>query len=106
MCDLAKERRRIDAILAWSSMQEPVCNSIDESELEEHCFAVLRQNYADACSDECMRVRCREFVSRLVRLRMEPASPAPPLQRKDEHLPGKQSGVEIYAGAAVQTETA
>ena len=66
MCDLAKERQKIDAILARVTAMEPVHCSIDESELIEHSLAVLHDYYIDACSEACMRERCREFVERLV----------------------------------------
>lgn len=67
MCDLAKEQKRIDAILGWAAIQEPVRNSIDEAELTDFALAVLREYYADACPDECMRKRCKEFAARLAR---------------------------------------
>ena len=69
MCDLSKERRRIDALLAWAAIQEPVRVSIDENELAGFGLAVLREYYADTCPDECIRERCMDFAARLARRR-------------------------------------
>lgn len=41
MCDLAKERQRIDAVLGWAAIQEPVRNCVDERELTDFGLAVL-----------------------------------------------------------------
>lgn len=71
MCDLAKERSRIDAILEWATIQKPVRDCVDESKLTDFGLAVLREHYADACSDECMRERCKDFAQRLAQRRKE-----------------------------------
>lgn len=78
MCDLAKERQRIDAILGWAAIQEPVRDSVDERELTDFGLAVLRDYYADACPDECMHERCKEFAARLARRRKAEASRSAP----------------------------
>lgn len=66
MCDLAKERERINAILEWAGRQRPVRDSVDENELTDFVLAVLQENYADKCP-ECMREVCRDFATRLAR---------------------------------------
>lgn len=66
MCDLAKERQKIDAILARAAAMEPMRDSIDTQELIEHSLSVLREDYEHACSENCMRERCEDFVGRLV----------------------------------------
>lgn len=63
MCDLAKERKRIDSILAEAMNESPVRASIDEIELAGYGLAALRSHYALTCSDECMRKRCEEFAA-------------------------------------------
>lgn len=74
MCDLAKERERIDAILEWAAKQTPVRDRVDENELAEFALAVLREHYADTCPDECMRARSRDFATRLARRRKAKAA--------------------------------
>lgn len=69
MCDLAKERKRIDAILGWAAIQEVVRDSTDEAELTNFALVALREHYADACPDECMHKRCKDFAARLARRR-------------------------------------
>ncbi|MFO1126106.1 MAG: hypothetical protein U1E25_13150 [Methylocystis sp.] len=63
MCDLAKERIRIESILAEAMNQNLVRTSIDEIELAGYGLAALRSHYALTCSDECMRKRCDEFAA-------------------------------------------
>jgi len=62
MCDLVKERQKIDAILARAAAMEP----LDMKELIEHSLSVLREHYEYACSEKCMRERCEDFVERLL----------------------------------------
>ena len=73
MCDLSLERRRIDAILGWAAIQQPVRDSTDECELAGFGLAVLREYYTDICPDECIRERCKDFAARLARRRKEQA---------------------------------
>ena len=63
MCDLAKERRRIDSILAEAMNQSSVRTSTDEIELAGCGLEALRSHYALSCPDECMRRRCDEFAA-------------------------------------------
>jgi hypothetical protein len=63
MCELARERKRIDSILAEAMNQNSVRLSIDEVELAGYGLAALRSHYALSCSDECMRKRCDEFAA-------------------------------------------
>ncbi|MGD9541859.1 hypothetical protein [Methylocystis sp.] len=63
MCDLAKERKRIDSILDEAMSQDPVRMSIDEVELAGYGLAALHRHYALSCPDECMRKRCDEFAA-------------------------------------------
>ncbi|MDP3553490.1 MAG: hypothetical protein Q8R99_05855 [Methylocystis sp.] len=63
MCDLARERKRIDSILADAMNQNSVRLSIDEVELAGYGLAALRSHYALSCPDECMRKRCDEFAA-------------------------------------------
>jgi hypothetical protein len=66
MCDLAKERQKIDAMLARAAAMEPVRGSTDRKELIEHSLSVLREHYEHTCSESCMRERCEDFVERLL----------------------------------------
>jgi len=66
MCDLAKERQKIDAILARAAAMEPIRRSMDTKELIEHSLSILREHYEHACSEKCMRDRCEDFVVRLM----------------------------------------
>jgi hypothetical protein len=69
MCDLAKDKRRIDAILTWAMNQKPVRNSSDETELAGYGLVILRNYYSDTCPDECLRNRCEQFAIRMARSR-------------------------------------
>ena len=62
MCDLAKEKKRIDAILAEAMNQGPARTSTNEIELAGYGLAALHSHYALSCPDECMRKRCDEFA--------------------------------------------
>ena len=70
MCDLAKERQKIDAILSRAATMEPIRRSMDRKELIEHSLAILREHYEHACSEKCMRDRCEDFVERLIAKRI------------------------------------
>jgi hypothetical protein len=63
LCDLAKERKRIDSILDEARNQSPVRTSIDEVELAGYGLAALHSHYALSCPDECMRKRCDEYAA-------------------------------------------
>ncbi len=63
MCDIANERKRIDAILAWAMIQPPVRHCVDEAKLAGYGLAALRCCYSDACPDECLRQRCAEYAA-------------------------------------------
>ncbi len=63
MCDIANERKRIDAILAWAMTQPPVRYCVDEAKLAGYGLAALRCCYSDACPDECLRQRCAEYAA-------------------------------------------
>lgn len=65
MCGIAKERQRIDAMLEWATMHGPGRDCVNENELVDLGLAVLREHYADTCSEESMRERCKDFVARL-----------------------------------------
>jgi len=71
MCDLARERQKIDAMLARAVAIEPARGSFDRQELVERSLSVLREHYEHACSEKCMRERCEDFVERLLALRRE-----------------------------------
>lgn len=76
MCDLAKERQKIDAILARAAAMEPASRAMGIEELTEHSLSVLREHYEHACSEKCMRERCEDFVTRLIARRKAQAAPA------------------------------
>jgi hypothetical protein len=69
MCDIVKERKRINAILAWAMSQPPVIDSVDEAKLAGYGLAVLRRSYSDACPDECLRQKCAEYATFVANLR-------------------------------------
>jgi hypothetical protein len=69
MCDIAKERRKIDAILESAVERNDVRDCLDESRLTEFCMIALDDFYSEACPDECLRKRCVEFAAQVVRRR-------------------------------------
>jgi hypothetical protein len=76
MCDLAKERQKIDAMLARAVGMDPLGGSMGRKELIEHSFTILREHYEHACSEKCMRERCEEFVERLLAGRRAQTAPS------------------------------
>lgn len=76
MCNLAKERKRIDSILAEAMNHSSVRTSIDEIELAGYGLAALRSHYAHSCPDECIRKRCDEFAALVAQSRRARRRPA------------------------------
>jgi hypothetical protein len=66
MCDLAKERQKIDVMLARAAAMEPLRGCMDRNELIERSLSILTEHYEHACSEKCMRERCEDFVERLL----------------------------------------
>lgn len=69
MCDIAEEKQKIDALLEDAAHVGPMRDCADERMLTELGLRLLREHYADACPDECLRRRCAEFAERLMRRR-------------------------------------
>lgn len=86
MCDIAKEKQRIDAILERAAGMEPMRDCVDENELADFGLAALSEYYSDACPDECLRQRCMDFAARVARRRRterwRAAAERPMLQRR------------------------
>lgn len=69
MCDIAKEKHQIDALLERAADMAPMRDCVDENALTDFGLRVLREYYSDACPDECLRQRCMEFAACLARRR-------------------------------------
>jgi len=79
MCDMIKERIRINKIL-----NEAIASSVDRDltkldELTQLCFAALQVHYHGACVDECLEATARECAARRL-ARGDDSEPSPPLQ--------------------------
>jgi len=62
MCDLSKERARIDALLSLVLKSDAARACKDTGELADVALEALRAHYGDKCPDECMRKRCEDFA--------------------------------------------
>jgi hypothetical protein len=71
MCDLLRERKRIDRLLACAANQEAVGESTDKARLAQFALAVMREHYDEACPDACMRKRCEDFAATVTQRRVE-----------------------------------
>jgi hypothetical protein len=64
MCNVAKERIRIDKILNDAIGSNSMSGGMSQNELTQLCFAALQDAYHGACLDECLEAAAREFVVR------------------------------------------
>jgi len=62
MCDLVKERKRINELLFLALSGEAARSCEDAGQLSEVALRALREHYDDKCPDECIRKRCEEFA--------------------------------------------
>lgn len=69
MCGPYKHRKKIDALLLWAMTHGPYRDSTDANRLTEFGLAVLREQYGDLCSEDCMRERAATFAESLIRSR-------------------------------------
>ncbi|WOJ90806.1 hypothetical protein RZS28_05840 [Methylocapsa polymorpha] len=78
MCDMIKERIRINKILneAISSNVDRDLTKLDE--LTQLCFAALQVHYHGQCVDECLEATAREFAARRIARRNWVEASAPP----------------------------
>lgn len=86
MCDIERERNKIDAILERAAAMAPVRDCIDAEFLAEFTFAVLSEHYCDACPDECLRKRCIEFAARTADRRRDALSRKPAQYPRSDRL--------------------
>jgi hypothetical protein len=64
MCDIARERKRIDLILRAAIARGCSSRRLDAEAMVDVGLTALRDSYADSCSEDCMRARCESFVGR------------------------------------------
>ena len=67
MCGPYKHRKKIDALLLSVMTQRSCRDSTDANRLTEFGLAVLREQYGDLCSEDCMRERAATFAENLIR---------------------------------------
>ena len=61
-----KHRKKIDALLLWAMTHGPYRDSTDANRLTEFGLAVLREQYGDLCSEDCMRERAATFAGKVL----------------------------------------
>jgi hypothetical protein len=66
MCGPYKHGKKIDALLFWAMTRGPLRDSTDANRLTEFGLAVLREQYGDLCSEDCMRERAARFAENLI----------------------------------------
>jgi hypothetical protein len=76
MCGPRQHREKIEALLLWGMTRGPCRQSTDESRLAEFGLVLLREQFADLCSDKCMQERAATFAKNLVRQRSAATAPA------------------------------
>lgn len=63
MCDILKDRVRINQILANAIDDGFASWSMQADELVQHCVHALQACYHGSCADECMQARAAELVA-------------------------------------------
>jgi hypothetical protein len=66
MCDIETERRKIDAVIERTLSPFWYADIRNQSALVEFAVRCLRDDYADFCTEECMRLRCAAYIARHV----------------------------------------
>jgi hypothetical protein len=75
MCGPYEHRKEIDALLLWAMTRGPYRDSIDANRLTQFGLAVLREQYSDLCSEDCMQQRAVTFAENLIRGRSNGTAP-------------------------------
>jgi hypothetical protein len=66
MCDIEKERRKIDALIEETVSPFWYADVGNRDALVEFAVRCLRDDYSGFCTDECIRARCEAHVARRV----------------------------------------
>jgi hypothetical protein len=69
MCDLERQRIRIEAILAETFDQERAHGVVSEKDLLNLGMEALRLHYESECPDECIRTKCEQYVASFLSVR-------------------------------------
>lgn len=76
MCDLAKERKRIDELLFGALKGDAARACEDAGQLTQVAIWALREFYDDKCPDECILRRCEAFANSVFPRASAPAASA------------------------------
>jgi len=67
MCDIEKERGKIDAIIDMNISPFWFEDARNQNALVDIAVRCLCENYIDLCSEECMRSRCEAHIARIMK---------------------------------------
>jgi len=74
MCDIARERQRIDALIAEAITPFRFMDSAGDAYLVELAYAALSEQFLDFVAPAAIRARCESVIGRLRGLRGEGAA--------------------------------